>query len=71
MAEPFTCSCGIRTREPFLVNGEKLCTICVEQLAPRLVSRRAAANWQEFTYGNRKVPSRPSYRARWRDEDDD
>lgn len=71
MAEPFTCSCGMRTREPLLINGEKLCALCVERIAPFLVSRKASRDWREWTASNHRVPSRPGYRARWRDNDDD
>lgn len=70
MAAPFTCSCGIKTRQPFYVNGEMLCTICAEAIAPRLVTKRAVHDWQEFTRSNHQVPTRPSYRARWSEEDD-
>jgi len=69
--QPLTCSCGIKTREPFLVNGELLCALCADKIAPRLVTSRAARNWQSFVQGNRVVPTRPGYRNHWRDADDD
>ena len=69
--QPFECFCGMKTREPFLVNGQLMCVMCAENIAPRLVNSRTSKNWKEFTQSNHKAPSRPSYRARWNDEDDD
>ena len=66
---PFTCSCGMKTREPFLVGGELLCVICADKLSPRLVTKRAERNWHAFQNMNRSVPTRPGYRARWTDDD--
>jgi len=70
MAKVFTCSCGMRTTEPFYIGGEFLCTLCAEEKNPRLVQTRAVANWREFTSQNRKVPTRSHARnwERLRDE---
>jgi hypothetical protein len=70
MAQPFRCDCGMRTNQPYLINGEKLCVVCAEQIAPRLVSRHVKRNWQEFTQSNHLVPTRPGYRSRWDDDDE-
>lgn len=67
---PFECACGMRTREPFVVNGVKMCTLCADRIAPRLVNHRAAASWREFTASGRRVPTTP-YRQRWLGMDDD
>ena len=64
MAKVFTCECGMRTTEPFCIAGRWLCTICAESEKPSIVSRRAAANWKDFTADNRKVPTR-SYVRNW------
>lgn len=64
MAKVFSCECGQRTTEPFMVNGRLMCTLCAEEFSPHLVSRRAAANWKEFTRTNRKVPMR-SHAKNW------
>ena len=71
MSEPFTCYCGLKTREPFLINGLMLCALCADKIAPRLVDTRAARNWQAFVQSNHAIPTRPGYRSRWKDEDDD
>ena len=71
MSHPFQCSCGMKTRQPYLVNGQLLCVLCTENVAPRLVSTRTSKDWKEFTRSEHKVPSRPGYRARWRDEEED
>lgn len=70
MSEPFTCSCGMKTRQPFKIGGEMLCALCVEQIAPQLVTHRAARNWQQWTRESHHVPTRPGYQPRWKDEDD-
>lgn len=62
--EPFTCSCGIKTREPFLVNGELVCVICADKSAPRLVNSRTTRNWQQFQNEARSTP-RAGFRNRW------
>jgi hypothetical protein len=69
MGAVFTCSCGMKTTSPFLINGEKLCTMCAESVAPRIVSSRAAHNWEEFTSTKRRMAHLPRSRyARSRDE---
>ncbi len=54
-----TCSCGLRTTEPYLINGEKLCAVCAEQVAPRIVSARAARNWTEYAQSQRRATMMP------------
>lgn len=66
----YKCDCGRRTTEPFLVNGQKYCTVCVEDLAPSLVSSRARANWREFTSHGRAVPTRPGFMNRYQDDNE-
>lgn len=46
----------MKTTAPYLIGGQKFCTLCAEKLAPRLVDRRAADSWQAFTSTNRKLP---------------
>lgn len=62
-----TCSCGLRTTEPYLVNGEKLCAVCAEKVAPRFVSERAARNWAEYASGQRRQAHLPKskYAREW------
>jgi len=48
MARPFACSCGRLTREPYLVNGQLMCVLCAEQVAPHLVDARTVRDWQAF-----------------------
>ena len=57
MSEPFTCDCGVKTREPFMIDGRLMCTVCAEAIAPRIVSSRAVSNWSQFQTGQRRVPS--------------
>lgn len=54
----------MRTTEPFYIGGRLLCTICAEAENPRVVNRRAVANWREFSNGNRRVPTR-SHARNW------
>lgn len=71
--KPVTCSAckRIKTTQPFLVNGNLLCTLCVEEIAPRLVHRRAVANWRDFTNSNRSVPTaRMTSWKRWPEKED-
>jgi len=69
VGKPFTCFCGTKTRNPYLVNGELMCVICADRVAPRLVSAKTARDWQSFVASNHHVPM--SYRPRWRDQEDD
>lgn len=64
MAKVYTCDCGMKTTEPYLIAGRLLCTMCAEEENPHIVNRRAAANWKEFTSTNRKVPTQ-SHRRNW------
>jgi hypothetical protein len=64
VAKVFTCECGMRTTEPFYIGGRLLCTLCAESENPRLVNKRAVANWREFTTTNKKVPTR-SHARNW------
>jgi len=68
--EPFTCSCGIKTREPFIINGIKMCTVCAEQIAPRLVDSRTAASWKAFTDASHRIPTVPGYKKRYSEATD-
>jgi len=70
MQRPFECSCGVKTTQPFMINGQVMCVMCAENIAPRLVSAKTSRDWKEFTRSAHKVPTRPSYRARWSNEDD-
>lgn len=47
MSAAITCHCGLRTKEPFLVNGDVLCAVCAEKLAPALVASKAKT-WHQF-----------------------
>lgn len=55
----FTCDCGRKTTEPYLIKGLFYCTVCAEDIAPGLVSQRAKYNWKAYTRDNRQVPSNP------------
>lgn len=59
----------MKTREPFLVGGELLCVICADKIAPRIVTKRAERNWQEFQNYSRMLPTKPGYRNRWVDDE--
>lgn len=54
-----------------MVNGQLLCVMCTDAISPRLVSTRAARSWKEFTSTGKRVPTRPGYRTRWSDYDED
>lgn len=64
MAKVFTCSCGTKTTEPFMITGRLLCTLCAESENPHLVNKRTRENWREFTSTNRRVPTR-SHAKNW------
>ncbi len=48
MSVVFDCGCGRRTTEPFIINNEKMCVVCAEEIAPRLVERRAKYNYERY-----------------------
>ena len=52
-----------------MVGGELLCVICADKVSPRLVTKRAERNWQEFQNYSRMVPTKPGYRNRWVDDE--
>jgi len=66
----FKCDCGRRTTEPFLINGQKFCTVCAEDLAPKIVASRTRANWASFTSLDRSVPMRPGFMNRYQTDKD-
>lgn len=69
MGDVFTCSCGMKTTQPFWVNGEKLCTMCADAVNPRIVSSRAARDWSEFNNTKRRMAHLPKSRYnRYHDE---
>lgn len=55
MSVVFTCSCGRRTTEPFIIGITKYCTICAEQLRPDIVASRERYNRSK--YGTRLTHS--------------
>ena len=62
MSQVFTCGCGRKTTQPFIISGKRMCTICAEDEAPDIVSKRERkAVWDDRThripmrkYGNRE-----------------
>lgn len=69
MSAVFECSCGRRTTEPFVIRGLMYCTICADEIDPKIVSSRENHNIRRF--GARKGHS-PGYdrsefdaRGRW------
>lgn len=51
-----TCTCGLKTREPFKIGGELLCAVCAERIAPGDVIARARQWYQA---------ERPKKQRRW------
>lgn len=49
MSKVFTCACGRRTTEPFLIGAEAYCTICAEQIDMRAVTQRERTEWQRYS----------------------
>lgn len=54
MSEPFRCSCGRATREPFVWHGGVYCAVCMEQINPEIVDARERANYSKFQRGRRR-----------------
>lgn len=48
MSQVFTCECGRKTTEPFVIRGVKMCVICAEDEAPEIVDRRAKDNYRRY-----------------------
>lgn len=48
MSVVFTCGCGRRTTEPFIIRDIRYCTICAEQINPEIVDRRERSNFRKF-----------------------
>ena len=51
MSVVFSCPCGRRTTDPFVIGGVRYCTICAEDIAPEIVASRERHNRRK--YGNR------------------
>ena len=54
MSVVFTCECGRRTTEPFLIRDKRYCTICAEDLRPDIVDSRERSNFRKFGNGRRR-----------------
>ncbi len=48
MSVVFTCECGRRTTEPFIIKGAKMCVICADEIAPQIVDSRAKVNYRRY-----------------------
>lgn len=48
MSLVFTCECGRKTTEPFVIRGEKMCVICAEDVAPMIVDQRERKNYRRY-----------------------
>jgi len=46
MDDVFHCDCGVRTREPFILRGVKMCAVCAERINPAVVISREHY-WQD------------------------
>jgi hypothetical protein len=64
MKNVVTCGCGMRTTAPFMVDGRLLCTVCAEELYPRLVSQRAREEWGKLTILERRNIARAERKHR-------
>jgi NAD-dependent SIR2 family protein deacetylase len=56
MSVVFTCTCGRRTTEPFIIGNQKYCTICAEQLRPDIVESRERHNRSKYGTRHRSSP---------------
>jgi len=48
MSVVFTCECGRRTTEPFVIGQKKLCVICAEEFFPHVVESRERYNRRRY-----------------------
>ncbi len=48
MSRVFTCRCGRKTTEPYVIHGEQICVVCAEFEEPDVVTRRERANWRRY-----------------------
>jgi len=40
MSVVFTCECGRRTTEPYIIRNVKMCVICADEIRPEVVDSR-------------------------------
>ena len=45
---PFICSCGTKTKEPYVIRGVTMCVLCAEVAAPDVVERRERQAARQF-----------------------
>lgn len=48
MSRVFTCGCGRKTTDPFIVDGRQVCVICAEFEQPEVVTSRERTNWKRY-----------------------
>jgi hypothetical protein len=48
MSVVFTCECGRKTTEPFIIGKVRYCTICAEDLRPDIVESRERHNRHRY-----------------------
>lgn len=69
MSQPFTCACGVKTRQPFIVGHRKMCAVCAEYEAPGLVASQASRwNREEWSNYGRGDHGGHRHRFRFREE---
>lgn len=48
MSVVFTCECGRKTTEPYIIGGVKMCVICAEDIDPKEVDKREKINHRAY-----------------------
>ena len=59
MSQVFTCRCGRKTTQPFVINGAPICVVCAEEEAPTEVDRRERREWRQYqaeSYHTKAIP---------------
>jgi hypothetical protein len=54
----FTCTCGVKTKQPFSVGWSMMCAVCAEKLAPGLVYAKVS-EWNREEWEHHRKVDRP------------
>jgi hypothetical protein len=63
MSQVFTCQCGRKTTQPFLIKDTRYCVFCAEEIAPDIVDKREERDLRRVHFNkNREWPDQGKFR---------
>lgn len=65
MKVPYRCACGRQTTEPYEIGGVRMCVICAEGVAPRVVDSRERYARSLYREPNKPWIKRSKHSPHW------